>query len=166
MTMCGRLALLAGVAAGAAAGCRTSGIYVPAVQVQLAVQPTHVRAGDTVRIAVTVTNPRPDTVTLDFGPECRVSFLILDAADRFIHPNENSRCIAPGGGRLVLAPGEAWRTDAAWQVMGSGGEPLPAGRYQVAAVLGDHDSSVRGKREYKMSSGAYRVDVHVVAAGS
>jgi hypothetical protein len=166
MTMCGRLALLAGVLAGAVAGCRPSGIYVPAVQVQLAVQPTQVRAGDTVRIAVTVTNPRPDTVALDFGPECRVSYLVLDDGDRSIHPNENSRCIAPGGGRLVLAPGEAWRAYGVWQVDSSGGELLPAGRYQVATVLGGHDSTVRGKREYKMSSGAKRVDVHVVPTGS
>jgi hypothetical protein len=166
MTIYGRLALLAGVLAGAAAGCRPSGIYVPAVQVQLAVQPTEVRTGDTVRIAVTVTNPRPDTVTLDFGQACRVSFMILDDGDRAIHPDENSRCMVPGGGRLVLAPGEAWRTHGVWQAEGSGGKPLPAGRYQVAAVLGDHDSTVRGKREYKMGSGANRVEVHVVPAGS
>jgi hypothetical protein len=164
-TICGRLVLAAGVLAGAAAGCRTSGIYVPAVQMQLSVQPTEVRAGDTVRIAVTVTNPRPDTVTLDFGPECRVSFMVLDHAGRSIHPDENSRCMAPGGGRLVLAPREVWRTQLAWPAGGGGGEPLPAGRYQVAAVLGDHDSTVRGKREYKMGSGAHRVDVHVVPAG-
>ncbi|HTE19007.1 MAG TPA: BsuPI-related putative proteinase inhibitor [Armatimonadota bacterium] len=156
-----RLALAA-VVLIAAAGCRTSAIYVPAVRTQLAAQPAEVRAGDTVRLAVTITNPRPDTVLLEFGEECRVSFNVLDDADRPIgHEDTDARCIVPGAGRLVLAPGETWRGEAAWQAS-RGGDPLPAGAYTIAAVLGDHHSTVRGKRDYKMGSGAGRASIRVL----
>jgi hypothetical protein len=165
MPMTWRRAFAAGVLALAAAGCRTSPIYVPAVQMQLAVQPAEVRAGDTVQIAVTLVNPRPDTVTLEFGPECRVSFMVLDDTDRAVTAPGDVHCMAPGGGRLVLAPGGTWQAHGAWQATRAGGEPLPPGSYSVGAVLGDHDSIVRGNRDYKMSSGADRVRIRLLPAG-
>lgn len=158
-----RAACVAALLGIAAAGCRPSSIYVPAVQMQLAAHPTEVRAGDPVRIAVTVTNPHPDTVLLEFGPECRVSFTVLDASDRAVGPRDADACMAPGG-RLVLAPGQAWQTEAAWRALGADGAPLAPGAYAVAAALGDHDSVVRGRREYKMGSGAERVPVRVLPA--
>lgn len=131
---------------------------------QLAVQPTDVRAGDTVRLAVTVVNPRPDTVVLDFGQECQVSYLVLDDTDRVVDPTDaDAHCIAPGEGRLVLAPGATWRADAEWRVA-RGGDPLPPGSYRITAILGGHFSIVRGKREYKMGSGAERVPIRVLPA--
>lgn len=162
--MTSRRAFVAGVLAIAVAGCRTAGIYVPAVRMQVAAQPAEVRAGDTLRIAVTLVNPRPDTVLLEFGPECRVSFMVLDETDRAVTAPENdARCIAPGGGRLALAPGGTWRAQGAWRAT-RGGEPLPPGSYSVGAVLGDHHSTVRGKRAYKLGSGAERVRIRVLPA--
>ena len=162
-----RRALAAGVLVAAAAGCRTSAIYVPAVKMQVAAQPAEVRAGDTVRIAVTLRNPRPDTVLLEFGRDCQVSINVLDDTGRAVAaPDEESECLAPGGGRLVLAPGETWQAHGAWRATGPGGDPLPAGTYSIGAVLGDHHSTARGKREYKMGSGAERVPIRVLSAGS
>lgn len=161
-----KLMFSAGMLAIAAAGCRTAGIYVPAVRMQLAVQPAEARAGDTVRIDVTLVNPRPDTVLLEFGPECRVRFMVLDDTGHAVtDADDASRCIAPGGGRLVLAPGGTWQAQGTWRVARPGGDPLPAGPYAVGAVLGDHHSTVRGKREYKMGSGAGRVRIRVLPAG-
>lgn len=154
-----------GVLAVAAAGCWPSAIYVPAVRMEAAVQPLDVRAGDTVRIAVTITNPRPDSVLLEFGEQCQVTFTVLDASDRVISPErENSHCLFRGDGRLVLAPGATWRAEGAWRAARDNGDPLPAGSYKVAAGLSDHDSTVRGKREYKMGSGAERVPIRVLPA--
>jgi hypothetical protein len=149
-----------------AAGCRTSPIYVPAVQAQLAVQPAEVRPGDTVRIVVTVTNPGADTVALEFGDEeCPVTFNVLDPADRAVpiaHPTAG--CLAAEQGTVVLAPGGVWRVDGQWYGSLESGVAVPPGPYHVTAVLGEHDSVVRGKREFKMGSGVGRVPLRVLPA--
>lgn len=147
----------------AVGGCRTSAIYVPAVQMQVAVQPAEVRAGDTVRIAVTLVNPQADTVTLEFGEECGVSFMVLDETDRAVTP-QGSGCLEPGGGRLVLPPGGTWRIRGAWPAVRADGETLTPGAYKVGAVLEEHASVIRGKREVKMGSGAERVPLRVLPA--
>lgn len=166
MRMGWRRALAAGMLLAAAAACRTSGIYVPSVQMQLAVQPAEVRAGDTVRLAVTVTNPRPDTVLLEFGQECQVIYMVLDHTGRSVGPEDDgASCIVPGGGRLVLAPGEAWRVHGAWQASPAGDDPLLPGAYTIGAALGGHYSTVRGKREYKMGAGAEPVRIRLLPAG-
>lgn len=149
-----------GVLAAAAAGCRPPTMFVPAVQVQVAAQPAEVHPGDTVRTAVTVSNPRPDTVLLEFGMECRVSFAVLDQTDRAV--SSEPHCLFPAGGRLVLAPGGTWRVSGAWRAVRRTGEPLPPGTYAIAAGLGDHHATVRGKREYKAGAGAERVPVRVL----
>jgi hypothetical protein len=146
-----------------AAGCRPSPIYVPAVQVQLAVQPAEVRPGDTVRIAVMVANPGADTVALEFGEECPVTFSMLDETDRVIPiTHETAGCLAAEQERVVLAPGTTWRAEGQWHV--PAGAEIPAGPYVVSAALGDHDSVAHGKREYKMGSGAGRVPIRVLPA--
>lgn len=153
----------AGVLAAAVAGCRPSAIYVPAVEMHALAQPTEVHGGDTVRIAVIVTNPRPDTVLLDFGIYCRVGFTARDEVGRVVSPEvENSYCLFPTGGQLVLPPGGTWRVDGAWRASRDNGDPIPAGSYTIAAGLGDHDSTVRGKRQYKVGAGADPVPIRVL----
>lgn len=146
--------------------CRTSPIYVPEVQTQLAVQPAEVRAGDTVRIVVTLTNPGPDSVVLEFGDEeCPVTFTVQDETDRAVPiAHETAGCLAAEQQRLVLAPGGTWRVEDRWQASREGGAPLPPAAYHVSAVLGEHESVVRGRREYKMGSGAGRVPLRILPA--
>lgn len=153
-----------GMLAAAAAGCRPPTMFVPAVQVQVDAQPAEVQGGDTVRIDVTVSNPRPDTVLLEFGMECRVSFAVLDRTDRAV--SSEPHCLFPAGGSLLLEPGGTWRVSGGWHAVRRTGEPLPAGTYAIAAGLGDHHATVRGEREYKVGAGADRVAVRVLSPRS
>jgi hypothetical protein len=143
----------------AVAGCRTASIYSPDVQLQLAVAPAQVRAGDTLRLEFTVTNPKPDTVVLEFAEDCRVTLVIMDGSQR---AGAEQRCMTPGGGRLVLPAGGTWKASGAWQAAADGGEPLAAGPYLIRAVLGEHNSVWRGRREFKMSHAADTVAFRVL----
>lgn len=144
-----------------AAGCRPSPIYVPEVQTELTVDPAQVHAGDTAWLTVTVHNPGADTVVLAFGDQCPIVFTVLDEGDRALPmADEGSRCLAPDAGQMVLAPGLSSLVAGPWHVSPG----VPPGAYVVAAALGDHASIVRGKREYKMGSGAGRVPLRVLPA--
>jgi hypothetical protein len=161
-----RVRTLALLALSLAAGCRTAGIYVPAVQSRLAVEPAEVRAGETVRLAVTVTNPQADTVVLEFGEDCGVRYMVMDSTSRVISSESgDSACMAPGEGRLVLAPGASWNARGEWRASRPGGGALPAGPYSVAAILGEHESVRRGRRETKLGSRIGTVPVRVLPAG-
>ncbi len=151
------LALL--LSTSAIAGCRTAGIYRPDVQLQLAVEPAQVRAGDTLRLEFTVTNPRPDTVVVEFAEECRVTLVLMDETQRAA---AEQRCMTPGAGRLVLPAGETWKASGAWRAVTDQGEPMPAGPYLVRAVLGEHNSVQGGRREFKLSHAADVVAFRVV----
>lgn len=143
----------------AVAGCRTAGIYSPDVQLHLAVQPVQVRAGDSLRLEFTVTNPKPDTVVLEFAEDCRVTLVIMDSSQR---ASAEQRCMTPGGGRLVLRAGGTWKASGAWRAATDSGAPMAAGPYIVRAVLGEHNSVWRGRREFKMSHAADTVAFRIL----
>jgi Intracellular proteinase inhibitor len=157
---------LALLALSLAAGCRTAAIYVPAVKSQLTVEPTQVRAGETVRLAVTVVNPQADTVVLEFGGDCGVTYMVMDSTSRVVDSGGGEDpCLAPGTGRLVLAPGATWDARAEWRASRAGGDPLPPGAYSVAAILEEHESVQRGKRSHKLGSRIGTLPIRVLPAG-
>jgi hypothetical protein len=145
----------------AVAGCKTASIYSPDVQLHLAVEPAQVRAGDSLRLEFTVTNPQPDTVVLEFAEDCRVTLVVMDASQRAA---ADQRCMTPGGGRLVLPAGGTWKASGGWRAAADGGTPMAAGSYMVRAVLGEHASLRRGRREFKMSHAADTVAFRVLPA--
>ncbi|HST57299.1 MAG TPA: hypothetical protein VLK84_01350 [Longimicrobium sp.] len=146
----------------AVAGCRTASIYSPAVQLRLAVEPVRVRAGDTLRLEFTVTNPRQDTLVLEFAEDCRVTFVVMDAMQRAIEADQ--RCMAPGGGRLALPAGGAWTASGTWAALAD--DAAPAGPYVIRGILGEHYSVRGGRREFKLSHAADTVVFHVLPPGA
>lgn len=153
-------ALLALLLAGA---CRTASIHTPAVRMHLAVEPTLVHAGETVRIELTLTNPRSDTLLLEFADDCRVTFLVLDASQGATAPQGPiTRCVQPGAGRLLLPAGAAWKAEEEWRASAEDGEPLPAGPYVVRAVLGEHYAVHGGTRDFKLGHAADTVVIRVL----
>lgn len=149
------------LAAVLVSGCRTAAIYVPDVKMQLAIQPDEVRAGDTLQLEFTLVNPRPDTVVLEFGEDCRVSVLVADETNS---PGAAPRCIAPGEGRLALPAGGTWTARGAWVAVTEDGRPAPAGAYRVRAILGEHDSMTRGRSSFKLGHSTDTIPFRVVPA--
>jgi hypothetical protein len=83
----------------------------------LDVTPRDVAAGDTVRLTLTVANPRADTLRLAFEPGCAARFAIRRASDRRrVHPVPDACAALPAGDsvRVVVAPRGAWRAEHAW----------------------------------------------------
>jgi hypothetical protein len=158
-----RLKVFAGWILLAALGaCRTASIYLPDVQIRLAAQPAELAAGDTARFALTVTNPGRDTLVLEFGEHCRVTFIVLHPDDRAA----DDSCADARPERVVLAPAEAWTVTHPWPALAKDGTPLPPGAYRVRGVLGEHDSVIGGKREFKLGHGAAdTVAVRILPAG-
>lgn len=160
-----RLKRVAGLAllAMVPVACRTASIYSPDVRVRLSAAPVSVRPGEPVRLEFTLTNPQPDSLVLEFQEECRVRFMVLDEAQRVVVPSDETICMASDGGRLVLASGGTWTARGEWNGAGRGGDPIAPGSYAVRAVLGEHYSVLRGRREFKMSHAADTVAFQVVA---
>lgn len=160
-----RLKSVAGlvVLAMVAVACRTSSIYRPDVQLRLAAAPAIVRPGQPVRLEFTLTNPAPDSVVLEFQEDCRVSFMVLDHAQRVVVPSDSTVCMTPGGGRLVLGSRATWTARGEWNDSRDGGNALAPGTYAIRAVLGEHYSVLRGKRDFKMSHAADTVAFEVVS---
>lgn len=124
-----------------AAACRPR----PTTTLTLAVAPREAAPGDTVRLTLTVANPRADTLRLTFEPGCAARFAIRRAADRTrIHPVPDP-CAALSTGdstRVVIAPRGTWRAERAW---------VPAaadtGALLVGASLGQRLESHGGRSD-------------------
>lgn len=124
-----------------AAACRPH----PTTTLTLAVAPREAAPGDTVRLTLTVANPRADTLRLTFEPGCAARFAIRRAADRTrIHPVPDP-CAALSTGdstRVVIAPRGTWRAERAW---------VPAaadtGALLVGASLGQRLESRGGRSD-------------------
>ena len=96
-----------------AAACRPH----PTTVLTLDVTPRDVAAGDTVRLVLTVANPRADTVRLAFEPGCAARFVVRHAGDRRrAHPVPDPCVALPTGDstRVVVPPRGAWRAEHAW----------------------------------------------------
>lgn len=158
-----RFAALVLLAALVSAGCPVASIYQPDVRLNVSVRPAEVRGGDTARLELTLTNPGPDSVVLEFsGTDCRVTFMIMP-------PDPNGAgddlCASREAGRVALGAGGAWSTGQAWRAATADGAPLPAGEYRVRAVLGEHDSVVRGTRDFKLGHSSDTVAIRVLPPG-
>lgn len=151
------------LAAPVLAGCPVASIYQPDVRLNVSVHPAVLLGGETARLELTLTNPGPDSVVLEFGgTHCRVTFMILPPDPRA--PGADL-CASREAGRVALAAGGAWRTGHAWRPATAEGAPLPAGEYRVRAVLGEHDSVVRGKRDFKLGHSSDTVAIRVLPPG-
>lgn len=159
--------LAAGFALHLALGaCRTASIHSPAVQMHLAVEPAILRSGETAQFEFAITNPRADTVVLEFGGDCWVTFMVLDESQRAtgLH-GPISRCVGPEAGSLVLPIGATWKIEEAWKALAEDGEPLLEGSYVIRAVLGEHYAVYQGKREYKLGHAADTIAIRVLPQG-
>ncbi len=124
-----------------AAACRPH----PTTTLTLAASPRDPVAGDTVRLTLTVANPRTDTLRLAFEPGCAARFAVRRAADRTrVHPVPDPCAARPTGDstRVVIAPRGTWRAQQAW---------VPAaadtGALVVGASLGQRLESRGGRSD-------------------
>ncbi|GLC25663.1 hypothetical protein [Roseisolibacter agri] len=117
-----------------AAACRPH----PTTTLTLAVSPREVVAGDTVRMTLTVANPRDDTLHLAFEPPCAARFLVRRVADRrAVHPIPDPCArIAGDSARVTIPPRATWRAEHAWVAFSEDSlRPLTPGAYEVQASL-------------------------------
>ncbi|MBW3628066.1 MAG: hypothetical protein KY464_02100 [Gemmatimonadetes bacterium] len=106
------------------------------------------------RIAVTFTNPEPDTLVLDFGGGCRVEFDVRSGDFPVLDPQSpNTPCLVPPGDPVVLPGGGSWTVRHEWDGSQADGTPLPEGSYLLVAQLTEHVAVLRGKRVHKFPAG-------------
>jgi hypothetical protein len=137
----------------------------PTTVLTLDVAPREIAPGDTVRMTLTVANPRADTLRLAFEPGCAARFAVRHAAERWrAHPVPDP-CTALATGdstRVVVAPGGSWRADHAWVARGEdAAHPLVAGDYVVLASLAPRVEVRGGRRAYQLGEAAPDVPLRV-----
>jgi Intracellular proteinase inhibitor len=144
----------------ALAACPTARMHVPAVDFTVAAAPASVRPGGTLRLVATVGNPTSDTLAMEFGDACTVSFYVrAEATDAVVEP-AGGMWPCEGPARTVrLAPGASERFEHAWAVA----DTAAAGDYTAYAVLSEHHLTVDGEREYKGGDRSNEVAVRVEA---
>lgn len=142
------------------AACPTARMHVPAVDFTVAAATASVRPGGTLRLSATVRNPTPDTLAMEFGDACAVSFYVrAEATDAVVEPADGMwPCEGPGR-TIRLAPGQSERFEHAWAVA----DTVPAGDYTAYAVLVDHRLTRADKPEYKSGDRSNEVAVRVEA---
>lgn len=89
----------------------------PTTTLTLDVAPREAAPGDTVRLTLTVANPRADTLRLAFEPGCAARFAVRRVADRTrVHPVPDPCAALPSGDstRVVIAPRGTWRAEQTW----------------------------------------------------
>ena len=142
--MRGTVAAALALVSSLAAACRPH----PTTVLTLAVSPREAVAGDTVRMTLTVANPRADTLRLAFEPGCAARFAVRRASDRRrVHPVPDACAALPTGDstRVVVAPRGAWRAEHAW---------VPAAADTGALVAG---ASLAQRVEVRAGRGALRL---------
>lgn len=158
-----RAAALTLVALGAAGGgaCRPR----PTTVLTLDVAPRAVAAGDTVRLALTVANPRDDTLHLAFEPGCAARVAVRHAVEGWrAHPVPDP-CAALAAGdsaRVVVPPHGAWREERRWVARGEDPRhPLVAGDYVVHASLAQRVERRAGRSAFQLGQSAPEVTLRV-----
>jgi hypothetical protein len=158
-----RPTLAALVLALAAGACRP----YPTTVLTLDVSPREIAAGDTVRMTLSVANPRDDTLHLAFEPPCAARFLVRRVADRrAVHPVPDP-CVRPTGDstRVVIPPRGAWRADHVWIAFSEDSlRPLTPGAYEAQASLLQRVER-RGRRsQFQLAETSPIVTLRVAAA--
>ncbi|MGZ8379590.1 MAG: hypothetical protein ACXWZS_03885 [Gemmatirosa sp.] len=156
-----RLPLVAALIGAAALGaCRPH----PTTVLTLDVSPREVAPGDTVRMTLTVANPRDDTLHLAFEPPCAVRFLVRRVADRrAVHPIPDP-CVRPAGdsARVVVPPRGSWRADHVWVAFSEDTlRPLTPGAYEVQASLPQRIERRRGRSDFQLAGTSPVVSIEV-----
>jgi hypothetical protein len=119
--------------------CADAPFFVPALTAPVTghviVQPDHLSPGDTAFITVSVTNPSPEAVTIQFGSTCQLGYEAETLDGEVVAP------LGPVCGQaityLTLAPRETKTAEFRWLGDNSvaGGALLPPGTYRVYGVL-------------------------------
>lgn len=131
------------------------------MELALATAPAQVIAGDTVRLAATVTNQADEAVELAFGADCVVEFFVRAEDHRIVEPGGEWPCRRGAPRTLRLAPDESVRYEHAWIAGASpGGQPGP-GTYTAYAILDEHHLMRAGRREFKSGHRSNEVEIRV-----
>lgn len=147
------------------AACPTAGMHRPAVRTVVSAEPRELRAGDSIRLSLTITNPEERPLTLEFDSGCRVMFIITAPDRRALGSSQHGwYCPATRPQQLVLAPGGS-RTWTETRVMRDvdGADPEP-GEYAVRGLLWEHYLVRGSQRELKLANSSDTVKVHVAPA--
>lgn len=141
-----------------AAACRPHATTV----LTLDVTPRDVAPGDTVRLVLTVANPRADTLRLAFEPGCAARIAVRRADDRRrVHPVPDACAALPTGDstRVVVPPRGAWRAEHAWVPAAADTGALVAG-----AALAQRIETRGGRGALRLGEAVPEVPLRVRAA--
>jgi hypothetical protein len=154
------LALAATLVAGA---CRP----YPTTVLSLDVAPRAFAPGDTVRMTLTVANPRDDTLHLAFEPPCAARFLVRRVADRrAVHPIPD-RCawIRGDSMRAVIPPRGTWRARHVWVAFSEDSlRPLTPGAYEAQGSLPQRVERRGARSGFQLAENSPIVTLTVVPA--